>query len=234
MRLNPIAVYDYLTSIGITHLYHANTVKTSCTFLRTGGLLSRGAVEHFGLVQTPQSSDEIDKRYNVWNDIFLDSVDLHGGRFPRQNLYGPVLFKIKLNVLRHPTLPELWVTKDNPTRWYDGQVDSERYMNGIEEFKTLYANGSYKEMITIRNTYGFLPFDSYLEEIILDDPQLRIVSDGRVFFDEAAHALKDAMKSCSYNLDNVTRTRRICNIGCYCRENYKGFLVQELSRLFFN
>lgn len=233
MELNPIEVCNHLTSIGITHLYHANTVKTACTFINTGGLLSRGAVEHFGLIQTPQTSDEIDKRYNVWNDIFLDSVDLHGGRFPRQNLYGPVLFKIKLDVFKHPTLPQLWITKDNPTRWYDGQDDGERYINGIEELKRVYSKGSYREMITLRNTQGFLPFDIYLEEIILDDPQLQIRSNDRIFYNEAVRALENAIQNTRYNIDNVTITTRTCNHGCYCRENYKKYSVQELSRLFF-
>ncbi|MGG4196441.1 hypothetical protein ABEW50_23705 [Paenibacillus jamilae] len=233
MKLDSVEVFNHLTKIGITHLYHANTVKTAITFLSTGGLLSRGAVEHFGLFQTPQASDDIDKRYNVWNDIFLDSVDLHGGKFPRQNLYGPVLFKIRLDVLKHSTLPELWVTKDNPTRWYDDQDDSERYIKSIDEFKELYMNGSYREMITLRNTHGYLPFDVYLEEIILDDPQLKIVSDGKVLFDEAARALKSAMESCTYNLSNVKRIRRVCNYGCYCKDNYRRLSIQELSRLFF-
>ena len=40
-------VYDVLQTKGVNILYHANTVTTSCTFLRIGGLASRGYVEEW-------------------------------------------------------------------------------------------------------------------------------------------------------------------------------------------
>jgi hypothetical protein len=76
---------------GNGYLYHANTIRTSCTFLANGGLLSRGAVEARGLQQTPQRSDGDDRRYGVWDDIWLDGVDIHA-QARRENVYGPVLF----------------------------------------------------------------------------------------------------------------------------------------------
>lgn len=42
---------------GVTHLYHANTVATACTFIENNGLLSRGAVDDLGLYQTSQATD---------------------------------------------------------------------------------------------------------------------------------------------------------------------------------
>lgn len=77
MRLDPQEVRRVLAARGVESLHHANTVRTAGTFLRAGGLMSRGAVEDLGLDQTPQGSDEADRRYEVWYDIFLDRVDIH-------------------------------------------------------------------------------------------------------------------------------------------------------------
>ena len=134
MKLDPIEVLDLLKEKNIDFLFHANTVATACTFIEQGGLLSRGAVEDSGLLQTPQMSDELDKKYNVWNDIFFDSIDLHK-KFKRQNYYGPVLFKFDVNILASPNMPELWITRDNPTRWNYKQTDSDRYFQSLEELE---------------------------------------------------------------------------------------------------
>ena len=53
----------------VAHLYHANSMATACTFLENGGLLSRGAVEDFGLYQTPQETDATDKLLDVYYDM---------------------------------------------------------------------------------------------------------------------------------------------------------------------
>lgn len=71
ISLNPKELYDFLVSKNINHFFHANTVRTSCTFIEEKGLISRGCVESRGLIQTVQSSDLIDKKFNVWNDIIL-------------------------------------------------------------------------------------------------------------------------------------------------------------------
>src|SRR5690606_37273074 len=112
MRLPNAVFYQYLTENGITHLYHANTVATSMTFIEQNGLLSRGAVEARQLFQTPQDSDEIDKAIDVWNDVFFDSDDLHG-YFPRENRYGPVSFKFFVDLVLNENY-HFWVTKNNP------------------------------------------------------------------------------------------------------------------------
>ncbi|WP_018391830.1 hypothetical protein [Bacillus sp. 37MA] len=216
MKLNPLDLLDYLKSKDINFLYHANTVATAATFIEQQGLLSRGAVEDFGLYQTPQSSDAIDQKYNVWYDIFLDSVDLHK-RFNRQNHYGPVLFKFDVDLLSSSSLPELWVTKDNPIRWHDGQTDVDRYFQNFDEFKETYTKGAYREMITLRFTKDAFPFEPYLKEIILDDPSVRI-SD-LVIGSEARKILTSAIKNCPFIIDNVTRTLRKCD-NCFCHDNY--------------
>lgn len=62
---------------GVTELFHVNSVITSLTFIDNGGLLSRETVEEYNLPQTDQQSDDIDKKFNIYNDIFFDSVDIH-------------------------------------------------------------------------------------------------------------------------------------------------------------
>lgn len=64
-------IKSILKAKGVENLFHANTVCTAITFLKYGGLLSRGAVENMGLIQTSQISDNDDKKYGVFYDIFL-------------------------------------------------------------------------------------------------------------------------------------------------------------------
>lgn len=70
-------IKSYLLKKNITELFHANTVTTSLSFISEGGLLSRGEVEKRGLKQTSQLSDDDDKLYNIWNDVFFDSCDVY-------------------------------------------------------------------------------------------------------------------------------------------------------------
>lgn len=61
MELNASELLTVLKSKGVTELYHANTVQTSCTFLRCGHVMGRGVVEERGLPQTSQQTDDLDK-----------------------------------------------------------------------------------------------------------------------------------------------------------------------------
>ncbi|GAV15888.1 hypothetical protein PBN151_5873 [Paenibacillus sp. NAIST15-1] len=215
MKLDPKQLYEYFESIGIKYLYHANTVPTACTFIRAGGILSRGAVEEQGLYQTPQSSDEVDQEFNVWNDIFLDCNDLHK-RFGRENRYGPVLFKYSIELLLDHNLPEVWITKDNPIRWNSEQKVEERYFINIDELKDSYSDKSYIEMITLRFTKSPLSF-KYLKEIILDNPKVRIGE--LILYKDAAKILKESLDSSDFDYTGLKRTTRNC-IACYCHSNY--------------
>lgn len=91
MHIPSTHVFEALSEKGVTELHHANSVATACQFIRAGSLLSRGSVERLGVAQTPQASDEADRRYSIWFDVFLDSVDIHK-RASRANVYGPVMF----------------------------------------------------------------------------------------------------------------------------------------------
>jgi hypothetical protein len=109
-------VYEALRDVGVTSLYHANSVVTATQFLRHNALLSRGTVERNGWIQTPQQSDSQDKRYGIWFDVFMDSVDIHN-RARRANAYGPVLFEFDLEIIQRTYTGRIWVTKLNPTKW---------------------------------------------------------------------------------------------------------------------
>lgn len=230
MELNHLEVCRVLEEKGITHLYHANTTKTACTFIKSGGLLSRGAVEYYNLDQTPQNSDTIDKEYNVWNDIFLDSVDLHI-KFSRQNHYGPILFKYSLDILKQDFQMPLWITKNNPIYWVPNQSDQERYMQNLDEFNSMYSYGSFREMITLRNSFVYLPFIPFLKEIIIDDPKLLWKESRENLFDESNRFIKDAMEASVHNYSNVKITRRECT-DCYCKSNYKDISGEQMKSKF--
>ena len=70
--LNKHELYEILNNKRIHNLYNANTISTSITFLNEKHLLSRKYVSDNGLFQTEQYSDELDKKFNIWDDIFLD------------------------------------------------------------------------------------------------------------------------------------------------------------------
>jgi hypothetical protein len=82
--MNGRDVYRVLQAKGVNTLHHANSVTTSCTFLRIGGLASRGYVEDRHLAQTPQYSDDGDKQLGLWYHVFTDGVDIHA-RARRRN-----------------------------------------------------------------------------------------------------------------------------------------------------
>jgi len=107
-------IYEILKRIGVTHLHHANSVITSCTYLEQGGIVSRGFAEDNGLQQSPQPTDELDKKYGIWHTIFVPHVDIHDrqGQTKAPNSYGPVLFVLDLDVLlRLPPGAQVRVTK---------------------------------------------------------------------------------------------------------------------------
>ena len=65
-------IKQVLLDHNVHHLYHTNTVETSLSFLKNGGLLSRGLCEEMGLPQTPQITDDTDRRDGIYFDIFLN------------------------------------------------------------------------------------------------------------------------------------------------------------------
>src|SRR5436305_15178842 len=127
MDLPSRRVFEVLKENGIDFIHHANAVISSCQFLRHGALLSRGTVERRGFYQTEQSSDDLDKSFGLWFDVFTDSVDIHE-RANRRNLYGPVLFVLRSKIISKAYTGRIWVTKLNPTNW-SGTKREERWFS---------------------------------------------------------------------------------------------------------
>lgn len=233
MRLNNKQLYELLSEKNIFYLHHANTLSTSLTYIEQKGLMSRGAVEDKNLFQTILSSDERDKVFCVWYDIFLDSLDLHG-HFPRQNHYGPILFTFSTQLILN-TDYHIWVTKDNPIYWNERMTKEEKYFTSVEELRSKWDHYEIqKKMFTIKNVLSPVLFE-HLDSVKVDDPDVKIVENGMedVFLFEEA---KKAINSKIYNdpfFDGKFSVHECSN--CYCRQNYlKEVTVPNLKRLFLS
>lgn len=226
MKLNNKDLYELLKEKEVYYLYHANTVTTSKTFIEQNGLLSRGAVEKKKLNQTMQSSDAIDKVFDVWNDVFIDTVDLHN-YFSRQNHYGPVLFKISIDFLQSTDL-DIWVTKDNPINWNVNSTQDEKYFISVQELRENWDKYQrQRKMITVKNVSEPILFD-YLEQVIVDDPKVQ--NSGIVFFNEAVKTLKASLLT-NPPIKSKISTRQCKN--CFCVTNYLNEVnFVDLKRFF--
>ena len=174
--LNPKSLYAVLKAKGITSLYHCNTVLTSLTFIEQRALLSRAYVERHGLIQTPQNSDAEDVAYNVWDDVFMDGIDLHK-KYNRLNKYGPVLFVMKLEVLVMPELCPVLVTRANPWYWKNFPKWEQRYYDNTEEIAEKYLTGKILDsslMFTFRAPEKTIKLNKFLTEIVVDKPRINI------------------------------------------------------------
>ncbi|MBD0677150.1 hypothetical protein [Pseudomonas sp. PSB11] len=209
-------VFEVLSGKGVDELHHANSIATACQFLRSKALMSRGTVERMGLAQTAQSSDDVDKRYSIWFDVFLDSVDIHA-RAGRANAYGPVLFVFDLALIDRNKTGRIWVTKENPTKWA-GKSDEERWFQGKEELNDDFVRGRFDQMIVLRHCGGSLPFGRHLKKIILDDPKLKTDENVNIY-SMAVGALRLAMQDA--NID-VPIERRRCKAQCKCKAHWSG------------
>jgi hypothetical protein len=224
MILDNRTVLRTLKSRGVEALYHANSVRTACTFLRAGALLSRGYVEDHGLQQTSQPSDSLDKRYGIWHDVFLDAVDIHY-RARNNNHYGPVLFVLDLeSVLKDANLDgALRITRVNPVHWQDAQADNKRYFETNEEFGSAFSYGDFGVQFTLRAKK--VPLSKHLKHIVLDDPQAS-------FGDDQTYVkAKEALQSAAKEGDIETSIRkRDCRADCRCLGRYKA--AQGLKIMF--
>jgi len=229
MELDPVQLLQAMRRKGVTVLCHANSVRTSTTFLREGGLLSRGAVKDRGLDQTDQSSDESDRDLGLWYDIFLDGVDIHtrytaGAR----NEYGPVLFMYSINLLSEPNLPPVWVIKSkiNPLHWPTSMPMEERYFQSVEEFEAGYQYGDYKS-ITLRDARDPLPFAPHMISVLVDQPRQSL--DGVDLHEAAMQALADAAREGGVDPDKILG--RDCS-RCRCQRQYESLAEYWLRQLF--
>jgi len=231
MKLNNKELYELLVQKNVHFLHHANTVATSLTYIDKNGLMSRGAVEDNNLTQTIQSSDERDKIFGVWHDIFLDTLDLHG-HFPRQNHYGPILFRFSTQLILN-TDYHIWVTKDNPIYWNEMMTDKQKYFTSVKELRDNWDKYEVqKKMFTIRNIHSPALFE-YLEYVKVDDPDVKIVQAGKediFLFQEAKKAINLKISNNPFLKDKFSVHE--CS-NCFCRQNYLNEIdVPNLQRLF--
>ena len=150
--INGKTLYHILKEKNIDFLYHANTVSTSITFIEHRSLLSRHYIETNRLHQTEQKSDNEDKKFDVWDHVFFDGSDLHK-KYKRANKYGPVLFRLKLELLTSPDLSSVHVTKSNPWYWTESTTLDEKFYKDVDEIETDYLTGKRLDsqiMFTIR------------------------------------------------------------------------------------
>lgn len=207
-------VYDTLVARGVRHLHHANSVRTSLSQLRLGGLASRRAVDVHRLPQTSQITDDLDRKYGIWGDIFMDTVDIHE-RASDRNKYGPVLFVLNVEMLRNlsPSARVL-ITRVNPSKWGQTSTDAERYFLTSADLKGGLSIGDFNQMLVIRTDNGILPFMTYLEAIVLDEP--RLTSGQSAEFLAAADALNTSAAAAGLQ---IRVTQRLCH-PCGCISSY--------------
>ncbi|WP_127718227.1 hypothetical protein [Halobacteriovorax sp. HLS] len=228
MHISPKALYDILSEKGITSLHHANSVVTSCSFLRSAQLISRGTLERDNGIQTSQYSDSDDKRYDVWFDVFTDSVDIHK-RAKRINNYGPVLFDIDLKILKSKNTGKVWVSKLNPTKWA-GKSYSERWFTGKDDVKEHFLRGRFDQMIIFRHCGGALDIKNHINKIILDDPFINLSDEKVDLYSTAYGALKMAMTEGKIDAPIIKRS---CHSECTCREYYDSNFHDFTMKMFF-
>ncbi len=222
-------IYTVLYNKGVHVLHHANTVTTSCTFLQQKGLVSRNYSEIRDLPQTSQYSDEADKRYGIWNDIFTDGADIHQrARYPNQ--YGPVLFVLPIDILLSlPVETEVMVMKKNPVNWVKHESEKERYFSDADELQQNYSYGDFGKHIVFRTSSGILPFEKTPVPIILDNPQGKLTSGSDAFL-SAKSKLQTAANSVLIDIDI---SERECREGCKCLSGHKtSYASCDLDSLF--
>jgi hypothetical protein len=210
-------VYHILRAKWVGTLHHANTIMTSSTFLKIGGLASRGYIDDCRLPQTPQYSDNADKRFGIWYDVFTDGVDIHARGSIRNN-YGPVLFQLPLKILLNlPRETDVHVTRKNPVHWKTGDAPSDRYFMSLQELADGYKYGEFGQHVIFRIQNGFLPFVNFPIRILLDDPQSSSASEAEIY-NHAAQKLQ-----CASKISNIAVqiTKRSCRPGCKCLSGHK-------------
>lgn len=229
MKLDGKIVFNMLTSKGVSHLYHANTVRTASSFAFAGGLLSREMIEINNFVQTEQYTDLSDKNFGIWNDIFLDTVDYHQ-RIKNRNKYGPVLFEMELNILLLDGV-EVKVTRLNPSKWSDYN-SSCWYFDEDEEFDKYFRAGVFDYIVTLHNFSDTLTFYNFLSNILIDCPSDS--SRWREFcWGVRGHLLEKSRQGGVFVLpQEKVRIRDCAGLVCGCLNGYSSLSNSEKKKMF--
>jgi|APMI01.1.fsa_nt_gi hypothetical protein len=211
-------IYEVLVAKGVERIFHANSVKTSVSQLRLGGLASRQLVEHNRLSQTNQYTDFLDRRLGIWNDIFLDTVDIHS-QISDRNKYGPVLFEFSVEVLRNlPALSRVLITRSNPSKWQDEASEADCYFLSKFELDRGFRVGNFDHMLVVRTQSGIVPFADFLQRIILDEP--KVINGESPEYVTAKTVLLSEAETNGIQVDIVRRNCASCScIASYAEKN---------------
>ena len=214
--LNIEQLKDSLSSAGIEFLYHANTVETSLSYFRLGHLASREYLESQEMPQTWQPSDEGDKKFGIFNDLFLNFADFHA-RFTKKepNRYGPILYKFSAQKVLDYYLEkgfDLRLTNKQPHLWEEGDSSSDRWTTNVN-YRLIYP---YKQGWTTwpdlvaRGIPPFLPL-SIAEEVLVD-----LHPENTDFFDSLEEVFISVMQA--QGLSIPIRARSCSEPSCNCLE----------------
>ncbi|MCS3868690.1 hypothetical protein J3D55_001606 [Chryseobacterium ginsenosidimutans] len=232
-KLSPKEIYQILKNKGIEYLHHANTVATSITFIENRALLSRHYVEANGYYQTPQKSDSEDKKYDVWDSVFLDGEDLHK-RYNQANRYGPILFKLKLEILNSPFIQGIYVTKNNPWYWKDYTKPDEKFYKSAEEVNRDYLTGKKVDsriMFTIRSPNNEIKLNKFLHSIEIDIPKLLVNVKAGGEMSVGDYAINAIQESLSLNgLGHIRISKRHDGEFRFCKCNLNYNILQSFEK----
>jgi hypothetical protein len=181
-----------------------------------GGLASRGWVEAAGWPQTNQITDDKDKAFGIWNDVFFDTVDIHH-RTRSRNKYGPVIFLMNVECLLHlPAGSTVLITRMNPSKWENTQTQAQRYLLTPAVLAQDLIPGDFGQMLVISSPTKIVPFGQFLERIILDDPHAPSIQGSPEYQNAMSHLVHDAAN----NNIRVEVARRQCREECKCVAEY--------------
>ncbi len=215
LKINNLEIKNVLKKHGVQNLYHCNTVETSLSFIKNGGLLSREFCEKSKLPQTPQKTDLSDKKYNIYNDIFFDASEIQ--KKTGISYYGPVLFVYDVNVL--DTIEgDIYITKCNPITWHN-ILESERCFETLKDLSDNFCEEDFGQHIVLKNQKKPLSF-KYLVKIVLSNPQ----KDDNSIFEIARKTIAEEIK---FNKINVPIEIRDCKHIKRFSDTYRDFTELE-------
>jgi hypothetical protein len=218
MEILPKRIYEILKEKGVSSIHHANSVENSALFLRNRCLMSRETIEKHSNQTTSPKAKKSGTDYSVLNDIFADSIDIHG-QANAAHTHGPVLLELDIEIINNTYTGKVWVTKSNPMDWDANTHQERKWFVSAHDLEDNFSYGSFKHKVVFRHCGGKLPILGYLNRVILDDPKLQTGRYQVDYFSMAFGALTLAMKQGGFD---APIEKRVCNPGCSCLDSYKN------------
>lgn len=216
-------IVSILKKHDVDQLFHADTVLTSLSFLQAKGICSRQYLDSLSLNKTDQYTDETDKSFDVYDDLFFDSVDIHK-RTHNRNKYGPVTFVFDLKMLLNQELKnKIFITKSNAAYWKKGMRPEQRYFLTVEDLAQGFVKGNFGQNITFHH----VPFQDFsaLQYIILE----RLPAQHTNLFEDAYHEIRNKLRELGYSIPLVIRK---CDDDCKCFNEYNKMSYDKLLKYF--